>query len=363
MDRSLTIDGYEISDDNDCYVVAEIGCNHQGDVEKAKQMIARASFCGVNAVKFQKRDNKALFTKAMYDSPYDNPNSFGATYGIHREALELGREEWTELQAFARQFDVTMFATPFDFPSVDFLADLNIPAYKTASGDLTNIPLLKYVAQLGKPMIVSTGGATVEDVRRAYDALMPINPQVAILQCTSSYPAEPEDLNLRVIETYRTMFSDIVIGLSDHQNGIAMALVGYLMGARIIEKHFTINRAWKGTDQAFSLEAEGMRKLVRDLHRARMAIGDGVKAVRPNEQGPLYKMRKKLVAGRDMPAGHVLTRADIAIKAPGDGIPPFHLDTVIGKAVRIALREDEDISWGNLGMEMPDLATMKVSNV
>ena len=139
-----------------------------------------------------------------------------------------------------------MFATPFDFSSVDFLADLEMPAYKTASGDITNIPLLKYIAEIGKPMLVSTGGATIDDVQRAYDAIMPINKRLCILQCTSSYPAEPEELNLRVIETYRQRFPDIVVGLSDHQNGIAMAIVAYMLGARVVEKHFTLNRAWKG---------------------------------------------------------------------------------------------------------------------
>ena len=348
MRRELHIDGQIIGDDRDCFVIAEIGCNHQGDLDKAKAMFLRAKDCGANAVKLQKRDNRALFTRAMYDMPYVNENSFGDTYGTHRDALEFGRDEYVELKSYAAQLGVTMFATPFDFASADFLADMDMPAYKTASGEITNTPLLKHVAGFGKPILVSTGGAEMDDVRRAYEAIMPINNQLCILQCTSSYPVEPEDMNLRVIETYREAFPDIVIGLSDHQNGIAMALVGYILGARVIEKHFTINRGWRGTDQAFSLESDGLRRLVRDLNRAPVALGDGVKKRNPGETGPLLKMAKKLVAAREIPAGHQLSREDIAIKSPGDGVPPYRLDKVIGKVTKRGLDVDDDISLADL---------------
>ena len=142
----------------------------------------------------------------MYDKPYDNPNSFGATYGEHREALEFGWDEYKELQDYAREIGVTMFSTAFDFPSADFLAKLDIPAFKIASGDLKSIPLLTYIAKFQKPMILSTGGGTMEDVNRAYDAIMPINQQLCLLQCTAGYPAAFEELNLRVITTFRERF-------------------------------------------------------------------------------------------------------------------------------------------------------------
>jgi N-acetylneuraminate synthase/sialic acid synthase len=348
MRRELIINQTCIDDDSHCYVVAEIGHNHQGSLEKAKELFLRAKECGVNAVKLQKRDNRSLFTRAMYNTPYDNENSFGLTYGMHRQALEFGHEEYLELKRYAGELGLTMFATAFDFASADFLAELDMPAYKMASGDLTNTPLLKYVARIGKPMVVSTGGGTMEDVQRAYDTIMPFNPQLCILQCTASYPVEPENMNLGVITTYRERFPDIVIGLSDHQSGIAMALVGYILGARVIEKHFTLNRALKGTDHKFSLEPIGMRKLVRDLRRARAALGDGVKRPYPEEKAPLYKMAKKLVAALDLPAGHVLTYKDMAIKSPNDGLPPYELERVIGKVTLRALREDENISFDDL---------------
>lgn len=348
MTRQLIIGDRVISDDSDCYVIAEIGHNHQGSVEQAKAMFRAAKECGVNAVKLQKRDNRTLFTREMYMSQYDNENSFGSTYGAHREALEFGRDEYVELKRYARELGLAMFATAFDFRSADFLAELDMPAFKIASGDLKNTPLLKYVAQIGKPMIVSTGGGTIEDVQRAYFTIMSINRQLCILQCTASYPVEPENMNLRVITSYRERFPDIVIGLSDHQNGIAMADVAFVLGARIIEKHFTLNRAWKGTDHAFSLEPVGMRKMVRDLQRTRAALGDGIKRVLPEEAKPLFKMAKKLVASRDLPPGHILTLEDIALKSPNDGLPPYELGNVIGKVLRRALMEDESLAFEDL---------------
>lgn len=348
MSRELILAGKRIHDDGDCYVIAEIGHNHQGSIEKAKELFRAAKDCGVDAVKLQKRNNRTLYTRALYDAPYDNENSFGATYGGHREALEFGWNAYTELQAFASELGLAFFATAFDLESADFLAKLGVPAFKIASGDATNVPLLEHVARLGKPMLVSTGGACMDDVQRVYDTVMPLSPQLCLLQCTASYPTEPEDMNLRVISTFRERFPNTVIGLSDHQNGIAMADVAYLLGARVIEKHFTMNRAWKGTDHAYSLEPVGMRKLVRDLKRIRIALGNGVKQPLPVEARSLYKMGKKLVAASALAAGHVLTESDIAIKSPNDGLPPYELPAVLGRALRVSLSEDDAIRFEDL---------------
>lgn len=348
MERELIIESTRIHDDAECYVIAEIGHNHQGDLEKAKALFHAAKECGANAVKLQKRDNRNLYTRALYDSPYANENSYGDTYGAHREALEFGRDEYGELKKYAAEIGVTFFSTVFDFASADFCADLDMPAYKIASGDLKNTPLLKHVAQFGKPIILSTGGGTMEDVWRAYDTIMPLNSQLCIMQCTANYPAEPEDMNLRVIQTFRETFPDIVIGLSDHQNGIAMAVVGYTLGARVVEKHFTLNRAWKGTDHPFSLEPVGMRKMIRDLERAHAAMGDGIKRSLPSEAKPLFKMGKKLVAARDLEAGAVLTRTDIAIKSPNDGLPPYEIEHLVGRTLKRSLAQDENLSFDDL---------------
>ena len=355
MARTLRIGSHLIGDATPCYVIAEIGHNHQGSVEKARELFREAKLAGAHAVKLQKRDNRGLYTRAAYEKPYDNENSFGATYGEHREFLEFGRKEYDVLAAYARELGVDFFATAFDLASADFLAQCDVPAYKIASGDLKSTPLLKHVASFGKPMIVSTGGGTIDDVRRAYETVRAANPHLALLQCTAGYPCEYELLDLRVIVSYRDMFPETVVGFSGHDNGIAMAVAAYVLGSRIVEKHFTLNRAWKGTDHAFSLEPIGMRKMVRDLERTRIALGDGQKKVYPSEASPILKMGKKIVAGRSMPAGHVLTAGDVALKSPGDGLPPYELDNVVGQTLVLPVNEDDEITFQIL-KPTPELA-------
>lgn len=347
--RELTIDGFKINDDSDCWVIAEIGHNHRGELDTCKEMFDVAKQCGANAVKLQKRDNKSLFTKAGYDKPYDNPNSYGATYGAHREALEFGVDEYIELRNYAKELGLTFFSTAFDFNSADFLERIEIPAYKMASGDLKSIPLLKYVAQFKKPMIISTGGGSMEDVQRAYDAIMPINDQLCILQCTAGYPPAWEELNLKVISTYRERFPNTVVGLSSHDNGILMPAAAYMLGGRVVEKHFTLNHTWKGTDHAFSLEPEGLRKMVRDLRRLRTALGDGVKRTYESEVNPIIKMGKKLVAARPIKVGQTITEADIALKSPADGLAPYEMEKVLGRVARKEFNLDDDFSFDSLG--------------
>ena len=339
--RNLKINTKIISDNSDCFIVAEIGHNHQGNLDICKQMFKSVKECGVDAVKLQKRHNQRLYTKHFYHHSYESENAFGATYGLHREALEFSEKEYKELQQYAKKLDLIFFATPFDFESVEFLANLDMPCYKIASGDLKNIPLIKYIAKLGKPMIISTGGATMEDVKRAYNAVIPINNKIAFLQCTASYPSNFAELDLHVIRTYQEEFPNHIIGWSAHDNGIAMAVVAYVLGARIIEKHFTLNHTMKGTDHAFSLEPIGMRKLVRDLRRTRIALGDGKKKFYESEKGALFKMGKKIVAVRDLPKRHKISEQDLVFKSPGDGLHPYMSDYFIGKKLKRAVKEDE----------------------
>jgi N-acetylneuraminate synthase/sialic acid synthase len=349
MSRHLTIDGFDIHDGGDCYVIAEVGHNHQGDVEVAKRLIAAAKECGVNAVKLQKRDNRALYTRDFYEQPYDNELSFGRTYGEHRDALELDVDDYRELLRYADEVGLTLFATAFDFESADLLAELDVPAFKFASGDLLNTPLQRHVAAFGKPMLLSTGGGTMADIERAVGTILPINDRLCVLQCTAAYPADVEDLNLNVITALRDRFPQLVIGLSDHQNGIAMAVVAYMLGARVIEKHFTLDHALKGRDHAFSLMPEGMRRLVRDLHRVPTALGDPEKRPLPVEVDPLEKMGKKLVAARELPQGHVVAAGDIAIKSPANGgLPPYELDRLVGRRLRRAIARDDFVTFDDV---------------
>jgi sialic acid synthase len=328
--RDLLIDGKSYDDSSLPFVIAELGHNHQGNLETCLQMIRAAAFSGASAVKLQKRSNRDLFTKEAFDAPYNSENAYGPTYGLHREALEFGEAEYKECILEAKRNNITFFSTAFDFQSVDFLMNLGVPAIKIASGDLKSTPLLKYVATLGVPLVVSTGGADISDVDRAVELLSNAGAQFSVLQCTAGYPPKYEELNLRVISTYRERYPDTVIGYSGHDSGIAMSLVAYVLGARVIEKHFTLNRAMKGTDHAFSLEPGGMRKLVRDLERAQISLGDGVKRTYESEATPIRKMGKMIVAAKDVSPGAIAESSMFEFRSPADGMQPYRVEELIG---------------------------------
>jgi sialic acid synthase len=349
--REFTFGRSRVSQAGPCYVIAEIGHNHQGSMDQAVRMIQVAATMGANAVKLQKRDNRRLFTRAMYSKPYENENSFGSTYGQHREALEFGTEQYRALQRCADEHGVEFLATAFDEGSVDFLEELGVAAYKTASGDVTNTPLLEYIARLGKPMFVSTGAASLDEVRLAYRAITKHHDAVCLLHCTAGYPTEYEKLNLRAIVTLKEEFPHAVIGYSGHDTGILAPSVAYMLGATVVEKHFTLNRAWKGNDHKFSLEPTGLQKMVRDLRRIDIVMGSGVKAVQDFEWDARVKMGKSLYAARELPAGAVLRREDITLKSPGGGVPPYRLGEFVGKRLRRAVGEEEALADDHLDDE------------
>lgn len=347
MSQEFKIDK-SMRDSDKAFVIAEIGNNHQGSLELAKEMVMAAKYAGADAVKFQTRHNKTLFTKPAFDQPYDNKNSYGDTYGLHREAVELKRDDYVELIRFANAQNIMLFSTPFDFNSLEFLAGLDMPAYKVASADLVNTPMLKRIAELQKPIFLSTGGGTMKDVRRAVDTILPINPQLSVFHCTAAYPAEIKDMNLNVIPVLLQEYPEITIGLSDHENGIDAASVAYMLGARVFEKHFTLNRAAKGTDQSFSLEPEGLKKLVRNLRRIPEMLGSSDKHMLESEKKPLKKMVKSIVAARELPEGHKITDKDVTLRCPSGGLLPYELDNVIGKTLTTNLKEDDWVLFENL---------------
>lgn len=295
--RQLTLNGRTLTDTSPCYVIAEIGHNHGGDVRTACDMIRLAKAAGADAVKLQKRENATLYAPELLAQPYANENSFGATYGAHRAALEFSRTQYVICQQEAQRAAVAFFATAFDEPSADFLAELGVPAIKIASGGLTDTALLRHVASLGIPVILSTGGGELPDVNHAVNIIAAQHMELAILHCVAAYPVRNyAEHNLKVIETFRTEYPDFLIGWSGHDSGIALAVMAYTLGARIIEMHFTLNRTSKGTDHAFSLEPSGLTKLCRDLRRAHAAYGDGFKRYCLSEVGPIAKMRRRVTA-------------------------------------------------------------------
>lgn len=333
-----------VSTKGPCYVIAEIGHNHQGNLDNALKMIKVAASMGVQAVKFQKRDNKSLFTKAYYSRPYDNENSYGATYGEHREFLEFGRDEYVELMKCASENNVEFMSTAFDFKSVDFLEELGITSYKIASADITNAPLLEYIAKIGKPMFVSTGAAAFDEIKHAYETIAKHNDKICLMHCIAGYPTEYHDLNMNVIRTFKKEFPDCIIGYSGHDNGILAPVIAYMLGASVVEKHFTLNRSWKGTDHKFSLEPEGLRKMVRDLRRIDISLGDGNRVLYEFEADARKKMGKGIYSARFLPAGTVLSTDDICFKTPAKGIPPYMTSKIVGRTLKVTLEEEAAIS-------------------
>ena len=346
--RQIQLNGTFVSDDSRAYVIAEVGHNHQGNLESALDLIRAAARSGASAVKFQKRNNKKLFTPSAYDEIYNSENAFGKTYGTHRDFLEFGEVEYKKCINEAQNLGITFFSTAFDFDSADFLDDLKFPIFKVASGDLQSIPLLKYIAKFDKPMIISTGGSTFEMIDLAVSEIQKFHNKIVILQCTASYPASYSELNLRVIKKLREKYPENVIGYSGHENGIAMPIVAYTLGARVIEKHFTLNRALKGTDHAFSLEPQGMQKMVRDLNRAHEAMGDGEKKILETEKAPLRKMGKMIVAAKDLEIGHTIQESDLEYRSPSLGLPPSMNGLVIGKKLKRRLFAFEKIQTEDL---------------
>jgi len=331
--RQLTI-GDRVLTDKDCFVIAELGSNHGGDADLCEKMIIEAARCGADAVKLQKRANDAMFTKTALAKPYNNDFSFGKTYGEHREYLDwFGVNEFVQFKATAKRHGVLFFATPFEEESALFLQALNIPLWKIASSDVSNLPLLKFVAHMQQPMLVSIGGHDLTEVRRMTDALDEINPNYALLHCVSLYPNEDKDLGLQNIVWLRDVYADKLIGFSSHHPGIEPLIIARSLGASIFEVHFTLNRGSRGTDHGFSIEPQGLAKICEDLPRVTVMIGDGIREITERERtGFVAKMGKGIYLRKAFRAGHVIKEVDITIKSPyAGGFKPWDEEDVVGR--------------------------------
>jgi sialic acid synthase len=346
--RELTIDGVRISDENPAYLIAEIGHNHGGELGKAVQMVDDAIDAGADAVKFQTRTPSEVYAPGAAPGAYnfqsDNPQWLDSTYGVHREKLEFSPEEWAELFETCRARGITAFSTPFDRRSADMLAGLDVPAFKIASGDATNTPLIKHVASFGKPMILSTGGCSIEDVDRITETLGGTSTPYALLQCSCIYPAPNDVLNLRVIPAYRERYRDIVVGLSTHASSWYPTLAAFALGGRIFEHHFTHDREWQGTDNHFSLEPSGFRQLREACDSVLDALGSSEKRRDQREESYTLERQKALYWKRDLFAGHVITEDDIIAMCPNPGphaAQPYEIDQLLGRPLAIDVKRGE----------------------
>ena len=337
------LDLFKVSDSEYAYVIAEIGNNHQGSFEKAITLIDQAVWAGADAVKFQKRSNRDLFIPDFFNSPYINENSFAKTYGEHRDFVELSLDELAKLQVYCNQKGITFFATPFDYPSLEGLEKLNLPFYKVASADIVHTPFLTKISETNKNVILSTGHSNYDDINRALNCFK--KNSLAILHCTAAYPAPIEAMNLRCISELKSKFPSNIIGLSDHENGIDAASVAYMLGARVFEKHFTLNRSQKGTDHKFSLEPIGLQKLIRNLRRIPKILGASDKKPLEIEKQPISKMRKSIVYKDSFDAGEFLDKDCFEFRCPGDGLPPYLLESLCNKSLKRKVDKFQFVSY------------------
>ncbi len=287
MSLSLSIAGRQVGHNHPCFIVAEIGINHNGDLDVAKRLIAAAVDAGCDAVKFQKRTVEAVYTPEELACPRENP--FGPTNGDLKRGLEFGEAEFREIDAYCRARAIPWFASCWDEASVDFMEQIDPPCYKIASASLTNENLLRRHHRTGRPLILSTGMSTIDEIRRAVGILGQEN--LVLLHCTSTYPSEPEELNLQVIVTLGQEL-DCPVGYSGHEVGLQTSLAAVVLGACLVERHITLDRAMWGSDQAASVEPQGFARLVRDIRVIELALGDGVKRVYESELPIRTKLRR-----------------------------------------------------------------------
>ena len=332
-----------LSNSNNVYVIAEAGINHNGSIKLAKQLIDLAKRSGSDAVKFQKRTINRILTKEGLNKIYDTPNSYGRTYGEHKEFLEFSFDEFRQLKSYADKVGIPLTASGWDEESIDFLDSINVPFFKMASADLTNHPLLEHTAKKGRPMILSTGMANLDDVIAAYEVVSIHNQNIALLQCTSSYPTENKDIHLNVIRKYQKIFNKCVIGYSGHEKGIAISTSAVALGSKIIERHFTLDRTMKGGDHAASLEEPGLTKLIRDIRVVEEALGSDEKRKLLSEEKCFIKLSKSIVSTRDLKKGEIITRDMLTTKGPGSGISPKRMGFIIGKTINRDIEEDSVI--------------------
>jgi len=271
------------------FIVAEIGINHNGDVNLAKKLIDMAVFAGCDAVKFQKRTIELVYTPEELAKERESP--FGTTNGDLKRGLEFGEKEYQEIDRYCKERGIIWFASPWDVRSVDFLEKFNVPCYKIASPCLTDDELLKYVKSKGKPIILSTGMSTEEEIKRAVKILGEKN--LVVLHCTSTYPSKLEELNLKVINWLKKEFN-CPVGYSGHETGIVEPVMAVVLGACVVEKHITLDRAMWGSDHAASLEPNGLNRLVRDIRNLPVCLGNGEKRVYDSEIPIIQKLRKKI---------------------------------------------------------------------
>lgn len=332
----------DMNSSNHVYIIAEAGVNHNGNLELAKKLIDVAAKSGADAVKFQTFVPENLVSRYAEKADYQKEITDKKESQLEMLQKLMLKKEWHQvLIDYAEMKGIQFISTPFDFESIDFLAELDLPLYKIPSGEITNLPYLEKIGKIGKPVILSTGMSTLEEVREALDILRENGcPKVSVLHCNTQYPTPYEDVNLAVMDSLRKKLG-IEVGYSDHTLGIEVPIAAVAMGATIIEKHFTLDKSMDGPDHKASLEPDELSAMVRAIRNIEKAIGSADKRVTESEQGNKCVVRKSIVAKREIRKGEIFSDLNITAKRPGTGISPMRWYEVIGKAAIRDFKEDE----------------------
>jgi len=334
-----------IGDEEPCFIIAEAGVNHNGDINIAKRLIDAAKYAGADAVKFQTFKTEAFITRYAEKANYqkETTNSTESQFDMIKK-LELSGDDFKELFYYAQNKGILFLSSPFDKDSVDLLNELGISAFKIGSGEITNFPLLKHIAKKKHPIILSTGMSTLGEVAEALEFLNKEGASdIIILHCVSAYPAKVGDMNLKVIETLRHAFK-LPVGLSDHTMGITVPIAAVALGACVIEKHFTLDKKLHGPDHRASLVPKELKDMIKAIRDVEKAMGNGSKCLSATEGKNRSVIRRSIIAKVDIPANTIIRKDMLEIKRPGDGLEPKLISSIIGKKAKVIIKQEKMIT-------------------
>ncbi|WP_220693800.1 N-acetylneuraminate synthase [Salipaludibacillus neizhouensis] len=334
-----------VTDKGSVYIIAEIGVNHNGSVNMAKQLINAAKKAGADAVKFQTYQTDQLVTPKSKLAIYQKSTNYTSQFDMLKK-YQLNRQEFEEVKKFCDDLGITFISTPFDKKSAELLEEMNVVAYKIGSGDLTHYSLLQQLATYNKPIILSTGMATLQDIQDAVQ-IFPKHTQLALLHCTSAYPAPYNEVHLRVIETFKEHF-DCIVGYSDHTLGIEIPYAATSLGYKIIEKHLTLDNTMEGPDHKSSLNTEDFKIMVKGIRQIEAALGSTVKHVTPSELDTKKTVRRGIYLGKEVTKGHRLSEEDLSYLRPATHIEAKQFKNIIGKKIKCDKPIGSPLLWEDL---------------
>jgi len=328
-----------------CFIIAEAGVNHNGRLDLAEKLVDVARKAGADAIKFQTFKSGGVVSEKAEIADYQKKNMGKKEAQLKiLKKLELDYKDFTKLKKYCDKKGIIFLSTPHSPDAIDFLEPL-VPAYKIGSGDLTNLPFLKKIAGKKKPIILSTGMSNLQEVKEAVRAIKGCgNKKIILLHCTTNYPCPIEEVNLRAIQTLKQEFN-LPVGYSDHTLGVTVPIMAVIMGAQVLEKHFTLDKNLPGPDHKASLDPRELRELIKEVREVNKLLGSGEKKPTQGEKRIMKSLRKSIVASEDIPKGSVIKRGMVVIKRPATGIQPKELTTLLGKRVKETIKKDEPIIW------------------